>query len=67
MAEVAGKSALLVDPENVEELAATMARLAESDELRAQLKASGVGRSKIWSWENTAVATMDVYRQVLKL
>jgi glycosyltransferase involved in cell wall biosynthesis len=66
MAEVAGQNALLVDPENVDELCGAMTQNAGSKDLRARLGAAGPARSRQWSWDHTAASTVAVYRRVLK-
>lgn len=64
-AEVAGDNALLVDPENVREMAAGLARLAFDEDLRAKLAVAGRGRAVKWSWGRTADLTVAVYRRLL--
>lgn len=54
--EVAGGAAMLVDPLDVDELAAGMVRLAFDDGLRAAMSATGRGRAAEFSWEATARA-----------
>ena len=64
-AEVAGKMALLVDPENPRDIAGGMARLAFDGDLRAKLAAEGRGWAREWSWNRTADLTVAVYRRLL--
>jgi len=66
MAEVAGPFALLVDPNNADELCNQMKKLAESTELRSKLAIAGPQWARKWSWERTAQQTVAVYSQVLK-
>ena len=49
--EVVGKAGILVDPENVLEIAEAMERLAEDEDLRRQISATGIRRAKNFSWE----------------
>ena len=63
--EVTGAAALLVDPRNVEELAAAMTTMAFDSALRERLRGEGMKRAEMFSWERTAEATVAVYRQVL--
>ncbi|MCK9997275.1 MAG: glycosyltransferase family 4 protein [Candidatus Krumholzibacteria bacterium] len=64
-AEVAGNKALLVDPENVENIANGLARLAFDGDLLAKLAAEGPDRAREWSWSRTADLTVSVYHQLL--
>jgi alpha-1,3-rhamnosyl/mannosyltransferase len=63
--EVVGDAALLVDPEDVEALAAALDRIWNDDALRARLRERGLLRAAEFSWERTARLTLDVYRSVL--
>ena len=58
--EVAGDAAVLIDPENTNELADTIANLAADDSLRNSLRAAGLARSQPFSWETSAEATWRV-------
>jgi glycosyltransferase involved in cell wall biosynthesis len=62
--EVVGDAALLVDPNDPEEIAVAMQRLLVDDQLHAELRAKGLQRAKCFSWESAARSTMDVYRKV---
>lgn len=62
--EVAGEAALLVDPDNVEEIASAMERCASSPELRSDLVRRGYERASRFTWEKTAEETLNVYRRV---
>lgn len=61
--EVAEGAALMVDPEDVEGLAAAMAQLAESPELRARLSLQGTERAAEYTWARAAQRLLDVYRR----
>ncbi|MFQ6058834.1 MAG: glycosyltransferase family 4 protein [Anaerolineae bacterium] len=58
--EVAGDAALLVDPLDVEGMAAAMERVLGDDELRAELIERGFERAKKFSWERCARQTLAV-------
>lgn len=60
MPEVVGDAALAFDPRSPDAIAAAMDRLMTSPELRAELAAKGLARSRLFSWERTARATADV-------
>jgi glycosyltransferase involved in cell wall biosynthesis len=62
--EVVGDAALLVDPENWEEIAVALHRLITDDDLHAELSEKGLKRAGCFSWEQAARRTLDVYRQV---
>ncbi|MEO8601335.1 MAG: glycosyltransferase family 1 protein [bacterium] len=65
LAEVAGDAALLVDPADVEGLAAAMARLLDDPALRHRLADAGARRAAGYTWEHTARRTLAVYDEVL--
>jgi len=60
--EVAGEAALLVDPGDVEGMAAAMAAVVDSASLREHLRQKGFVRAQSFSWETTARKTLDLYR-----
>jgi len=59
--EVAGDAAILVDPNNVNALAATLQRVVTDRELREELSLRGLKRVKHFTWDETARKTLDVY------
>lgn len=63
--EVAGDGAILVDPEDVRQLADAMIRVLTTPSLAAQLRAAGLRQAARFSWERTATATCEVYGSVL--
>ena len=63
--EVAGDAALLVDPLNVDALAAALARVLQDEPLREQMRARGLAQAARFSWARAAEETLAVYRQVL--
>ena len=65
MPEVAGDAALLVDPLDVEDMAAKMLELAGSDDLRRLCARRGLARAAQFSWEKTARETLAVYETVM--
>jgi glycosyltransferase involved in cell wall biosynthesis len=64
--EVVGDAALIVNPENTEEITAGMERLVQDTEFRRQLSIKGLVRAAQFSWEKTADQTLRVYEQCLK-
>jgi glycosyltransferase involved in cell wall biosynthesis len=65
MPEVAGEAALLVDPYDVESIAAAMSRLLGDEALARELASRGLERAKHFSWERAARETFAVYARVL--
>ncbi len=63
-AEVAGKAALLVAPERVEEIAEAIRRLLSEAELRTACREQGLLRARCFTWERTARETIRVYQEV---
>lgn len=59
-AEVAGSAAVLVDPLDVDAIAAG---IREAIERREELRAAGLERAARFTWENAARKTLDVYRE----
>ncbi len=64
--EVAGDAALLVDPHDVEAIAAAMYRIVSEPALREKLRAGGLQQAARFSWQHTAQATVQVYDRLLQ-
>jgi glycosyltransferase involved in cell wall biosynthesis len=62
--EVAGDAALLVDPEDVEELGDTLARLAANEALRQDLAQRGLARAAEMTWDRAVERTWKVYQEL---
>jgi glycosyltransferase involved in cell wall biosynthesis len=62
--EVAGDAALLVDPTDEEAIADALRRILTDPALREDLRRRGLQRAGRYSWDATARATLDVYREV---
>lgn len=60
-AEVAGDTALLVDPLDVGAIATAIEELLEDRNLAARLAAAGRLRAATYTWDRTAAATVAVY------
>jgi glycosyltransferase involved in cell wall biosynthesis len=63
--EVAGDAAVLVDPQNVEELADSLLRLATQEDLRADLIRRGLARARTFTWEKAVQQTWSVYESLM--
>jgi len=64
--EVVGDAGLLVDPEDVSELTVAIWRILTDEALRADLIAKGFKRAQCFSWEKTALQTLELYLRVGK-
>ena len=65
--EVTGDAAILIDPTDVDALAAALVRLLNDADLRAHLSAAGVRQAAQFSWRRCAEETVAVYREALGL
>ena len=64
--EVTGGAALLIDPDDCDELTRAMLRLIEDPGLHTKLAQQGLENVRRFSWQNTAAQTIDVYRRVMQ-
>jgi glycosyltransferase involved in cell wall biosynthesis len=64
LAEIAGEVALLVDPEQEEDILAGLKSLIEDPFLCQTLAARGRSHASRFSWKKAVAETWDVYRQV---
>lgn len=62
--EVAGDAALLVDPDDAEQIAAALLRLASDKGLYDELARRGRERALEFSWDAALAKTWDVYREL---
>ncbi len=65
MPEVAGDAAILVNPNDIKEIAEAIKRLCVDEELREELIRRGNRRLKQFSWIKSAKQTFEVYRRLL--
>jgi glycosyltransferase involved in cell wall biosynthesis len=63
--EVVGDAGILVDPFDVDAIAAAIERLVDDPDLRQQLSVKGLARSRLFDWNETARRTLNVYEQVV--
>jgi glycosyltransferase involved in cell wall biosynthesis len=61
--EVVGDAALLFDPLDVPAMAGAIAQGLSDADLRTALRARGLARARLFSWERTARETLAVYRE----
>ncbi len=64
MPEVAGQAAVLVDPFEVDEISAGLARILEDQDLRRDLIERGLRRAVEFTWRRAAEQTLSVYDQL---
>ena len=62
--EVAGDGAVLVDPEDAGAFSAAIERVAGDDELREDLINRGLERARLFSWQASARAHVELYEEV---
>jgi glycosyltransferase involved in cell wall biosynthesis len=62
--EVVGDSGILVDPRDVTAMASAIKRALTDEALREDLISKGLRRAKLFSWENTARKTLEIYSRV---
>jgi glycosyltransferase involved in cell wall biosynthesis len=65
MPEVAGEAGVLVDPYEVDSIAAGLARLLGDAALRARLGAAGRGRAQAFTWARAARTMVVVFEEAL--
>ena len=64
LAEVAADAAVLVEPENIDDLATGILHILSSPETRQTLIEKGQVRAAEYSWESTARGLINVYRDI---
>lgn len=62
--EIAGDAAVIVDPDNIEEMAEAIYRVITDENLREKLIRKGYERVREFSWEKTARETIKVFEEV---
>jgi len=63
--EVVGDAAVLVDPYDVEAIAAGLTEVLTDPDRAAELRRCGLQRASQLTWDATAAATLKVYEQVV--
>lgn len=63
--EVVGDAALLVNPNDWEEIAVAIHRLLTDNDLHAELRDKGLQRANCFSWTKAAKQTIQIYERVL--
>lgn len=63
--EIAGNSALLVDPEDISEITAAVTKITMSPDLRKKLIKEGEANLKRFSWKEIALQTVKAYEKAI--
>ena len=66
MPEIGGRNAILINPENPNEIVQMMIKLEEDREFYDQQKNLGIKRAQLFSWRQTAELLLEVYNRVYK-
>ena len=66
MSEIADKAATLVDPYSEKEIAAAMLRIYKDREYSSKLRIKGLKHAHEFSWEKTALQTIECYTSLLR-
>lgn len=66
MKEVAGEAALLVNPEKLEEIAGAISKIYRNAKTRENLVLKGLKRAGEFSWDKTALQTLEIYRSLIQ-
>ena len=66
MPEIGGPNAILINPENPEEIAEMMLKLENEDIFYRKQEQVGLERAKLFSWKHTAEQLLEVYDHVYK-
>lgn len=64
MPEIGGSDAILINPENSDEIADMMLKLETDSAFYQKQKEIGVERAKLFSWKNTATNLLQLYQEV---
>ena len=62
--EIAGDAAILINPEDVEELSDNIVLVSTNKAKRAEMTAKGLQRAKTFTWKRAAALTFDIYKNI---
>lgn len=65
LGEIIGDAAVTVDPENAQQMAAQLSRVATDESLREHLQIAGLAQARRFDWTRTAAETLKVYEQTV--
>ena len=64
LAEICGDASMPFDPESVESIAEAIDTVVADEAVRDRLRAAGMARANLFSWEDAAARHLAVYRRV---
>ena len=64
--EIAGDAGEYFNPLEIDDIAEKIDRVISNENLRAQMRSFGFERAKIFTWDNTAENTFNVYKKALE-
>jgi glycosyltransferase involved in cell wall biosynthesis len=64
--EVVGNIGLQVNPDDISSISDAIYHTLTDTDWREQMRAAGLERAKLFTWQNTAEITLSVYRKVLE-
>lgn len=62
--EVVGDAAIMVNPEDIDEIANAVCRVLKDENLKSDLIRKGLKRAKMFSWRKMAEETLELYKRV---
>lgn len=66
LAEIAGEAALLINPDETDELRSALSRLIEDGPLRSRLIELGRWRARLYTWDRAIRETHSAYKELLR-
>ncbi len=64
--EVVGDAAILIDPQNADEIARAMLKVLQDKGLQEEMRKRGLERAKRFTWQGAAEETVRVYEEVMR-
>lgn len=64
--EICGEAALMVEPQDIDQLATSVWQLISDDDLKRPLREKGLERAKIFSWQRCAGEHLKLYEELFK-
>ncbi len=64
LSEIAGDSAILVDPKSIQSMFLGLKKILTNSQLRARLSVKAIKQSKLYSWDITAKQTLAIYNKL---
>ena len=62
--EVSGDAAILINPEDVDELSTSIVLVSTNKKIREQMITKGLQRAKTFTWKRAADLTFDIYKNI---